>query len=88
MNKIKKIILTMLIFTIFLTSANLYNFNSVEATTKGYTPDTAINFVKSLINKQIDVDGAYPGECVDLIMAYERELSGVYYSRKWKRLCT
>ena len=75
----------MLLITLIL---NLFNFSyKVEAKTNGYTPNTAIEYVKSLIDQSIDVDGIYPGECVDLIMAYERELSGVYYSRKWKRLC-
>lgn len=83
--KIKKILILILLATLIL---NLFNFSyKVEAKTNGYTADTAIEYVKSLIGRRIDVDGIYPGECVDLIMEYERELSGVYYSRRWKRLC-
>ena len=74
---IKKLLLLILLITLVL---NLLNFNyKVEAKTNGYTPDTAIEYVKSLLGQSIDVDGVYPGECVDLIMAYELELSGTYY---------
>jgi len=82
---IKKLLLLILLITLVL---NLLNFNyKVEAKTNGYTPDTAIEYVKSLLGQSIDVDGVYPGECVDLIMAYELELSGTYYSRKWMAIC-
>ena len=76
--KMKKLLLTILLITVVF---SLFNFNyKVEATTNGYNADTAIEYVKSLLGQSINVDGVYPGECVDLIMAYERELSGEYYS--------
>lgn len=74
----KKMILMMILITLIL---NWFNFSyKVEATTNGYTPDTAIEYVKSLIDQTIDMDGIYPGECVDLIMKYEKELSGTYFN--------
>lgn len=84
--KVKKILLGLILITLIL---NLFNYNyKVKATTNGYTADTAIEYVKSLIGQSIDMDGIYSGECVDLIMAYENELSGEYHSRRWRRLYT
>lgn len=78
--KMRKLLLMILLIAVIF---SLFNFSyRVEANTNGYTADTAIEYVKSLIGQQIDVDGVYPGECVDLIMAYERELSGFYDTRK------
>ena len=75
-----KILATILVAILMI--ANFSFISTVKANTNGYTPDTAIEYVKSLIGQQIDVDGAYPGECVDLIMAYEKELSGFFDTRK------
>ena len=77
---IKKVLILILLTVLMLSSLN-FSYQ-VEATTNGYTADTAIGYVQSLVGQSIEVDGAYYYQCVDLIMAYQRELSGVYYSRK------
>lgn len=78
--KIKKILILILLATLIL---NLFNFShKVEAKTNGYTADTAINWVASRVGSPVG-----SGECVDLINAYEQELSGTYGSRKWMAIC-
>lgn len=43
---------------------------TVPAAATSKTPDDAINWVRSLVNQSIDMDGAYGAQCVDLILAY------------------
>ena len=45
------------------------NAGTVQAATS-HTQDEAINWVKSKIGKTVDYDGAYGGQCADLIFAY------------------
>ena len=75
---------SLIVLMICLFNIIFSNFNVVEATTNGYTPDTAIEYVKSLLGTPIDIDNAGGNQCVDLIMQYEKTLSGVYYTRRWK----
>ena len=77
MRKTIKKLLILLVLTVLILSSLNFNYQ-VEATTNGYTADTAIEYVKSLVGQKIEIDGAYYYQCVDLIMAYELELSGFY----------
>ena len=81
MRKTIKKLLILIVLTVLILSSLNFNYQ-VEATTNGYTADTAIEYVKSLVDQRIDIDGVNGCQGVDVIMAYELELSGVYYSRK------
>ncbi len=54
----------------FISNEPLFVELSTNASAAEHTADDAINWVRSNVNKTIDVDGAFGGQCVDLIDAY------------------